>query len=575
MSNTIGSLSSVFTNLISDLMEIERQPLIRLQQQRDSITLQKGIYTDLKTKLDAFQSAVHALKSNEPSYNFNSGRSVSVSSGTTGVTFATVTASNYAAVADYQMSVTSLAKEHRVRSAQQLYATQALGLAGSFVIGGEAERRIAGSTPVTNTVSSFAAATQLTAGRTELGTGSYFVEVREQTAGVFQFRLVDSEGTAMSINRSGGTDTTSEWQSLPAAGAFDTGRGLVINFEAGPYTTGLKGAGAASVSYVAKGATVAVTATDTLVDIASRINGATYASGNAVRATVVDNQLILSNSLPGAGRTIVASDVAGSTNSILRTLDVLAVDGSFAHTMQTSSGMSMVVNGLAVTRSRNTGLTDVINGVTLNLAADAEGKTATVKVSADTTAERTVIDTFIQKFNDLVAFLSDKVSTVKQTDGTYKRGALAGDQMFSSLRLDLLRSFNASAANSGIYTRMSEIGLQVNTNMQVSIVDANKLDLALRDNKTSVTALVDAVMTSIDTRLDRYLGSTGYMDRVSASAATQLENTKTQIETMNKRLLSREEELRNQFGAAQAQLMSMSYTSQQFSALYGSYNQYG
>jgi flagellar capping protein FliD len=61
MANTIGQLDASFTNLISNLMVLERQPLTRLTAQRDTLNVKKGIYNDLKSKVDAMQSAIRTL----------------------------------------------------------------------------------------------------------------------------------------------------------------------------------------------------------------------------------------------------------------------------------------------------------------------------------------------------------------------------------------------------------------------------------------------------------------------------------------------------------------------------------
>jgi flagellar capping protein FliD len=42
-------------------MVLERQPLTRLTAQRDTLNVKKGIYNDLKSKVDAMQSAIRTL----------------------------------------------------------------------------------------------------------------------------------------------------------------------------------------------------------------------------------------------------------------------------------------------------------------------------------------------------------------------------------------------------------------------------------------------------------------------------------------------------------------------------------
>ncbi len=58
MALVTGQLDSTYTNLIADLMAVERQPLNKLNTQKQTLAVQKGVYTDLQTKLDSLKSAV-------------------------------------------------------------------------------------------------------------------------------------------------------------------------------------------------------------------------------------------------------------------------------------------------------------------------------------------------------------------------------------------------------------------------------------------------------------------------------------------------------------------------------------
>src|SRR5690554_1138417 len=136
MANTIRALDPNFVLIINELMTIERQPLTRLQAQRDSISVQKAVYGDLSTKLNDLQSAVKALRSSDPSFAFSSGYSAKVTGVADGLTVLSATAGSQAVPASYQIAVETLAKAHQVRSDRQpVSASQALDLAGTFLIG--------------------------------------------------------------------------------------------------------------------------------------------------------------------------------------------------------------------------------------------------------------------------------------------------------------------------------------------------------------------------------------------------------------------------------------------------------
>jgi flagellar hook protein FlgE len=88
---------------------------------------------------------------------------------------------------------------------------------------------VSGAVTIPATVNGFGVS-NLSTGQTELATGQYTVEV-SNTSGTFQFRVKDASGALVPVLGS----TTGDWQNIPAAGgAFDTGRGMVINFGTTP-----------------------------------------------------------------------------------------------------------------------------------------------------------------------------------------------------------------------------------------------------------------------------------------------------------------------------------------------------
>ncbi len=563
------NLDSNYVSMIREIMTMERQPLDRLTQQKDSVTIQKAIYTDLNGMLTSFQTSVKGLLSTDASYSFKPGNTAALSGLADGVSFGSVSAGSSAIPGSYELQVTTLAQTHRVRSKQVQYSNQQLGFQGSFIMGG-AESRNVEFTSSASVSSSGAAA--VAAGKTGLGSGTYYVETRNDAENGWQFRIVNQDGQAVSVKNGSSDGFTTGWQALPTGGgSYDSGRGFSMEFAASGYTAGTRGAGAAAINFTAQGASIDIKASDSLVDIASKINAAKYSEGNEVIATIVDNQLILSGKYSGDDRNIQVADVAGS---ILAGLDIY--NGSaFLHQMQESASAHFKVNGLDVKRSQNSGLSDVIHGVTLTLNKDSIGKTATLNVTASTDSNKKQISGFIGEFNKLTKYLTDKIATTKKADDTYSRGALAGDMVFSSLRYDLLRLPGAGFANSGNLSRLRDIGITMNDDLKLEISDSSKLEAALLTNRSSVVSLLDAAMNQIDTKVSRFLGTSGYLTTKSNAADRELKNTKDRITTIEGRLSKREEFLYQQYAEMQAQIMTMTYQSQQFGAMFGSSNYYG
>jgi flagellar hook-associated protein 2 len=330
-----------------------------------------------------------------------------------------------------------------------------------------------------------------------------------------------------------------------------------------------------SGSFELNGATISVTATDSLNTLASKINAATYAAGQGVRASVVDRRLVLEHAHTGSANTLSGTDLAGGT--VLQQLG-LRSGGNWLNVLQNAGDAAFTVNGLPVTRSANTGLADVIDGVTLNLAADAAGKTATLTVSADSGNARAAIETFLTRFNSLQAYLQDKTRVETITSGgatTYTRGPLASDSVFSSLRGELFNLFISPAGNAGALQSLREIGIVVDDSLQAKVTDANKLEAALTGDRSNVMNLLDAVMARFDRTLSRFTqAGSGYMASSLRSLDTALAEADREITALDKRLAERREALTDQYAAMQAQIMSMQYQLQQFQSFYGSFNRF-
>ena len=256
---SIKNLAVPFQTAIKTQIESESAPLKRIQVLKDSIEVRKGVYTDVKTNLDALQSAMQALISSQSTYGLTSTSKSSVVPATSGTTVLSISkTSETAAATDYDFYVSKLAKAHSRATAAAASPDIALNKSGTFWMGGTGTANLQTETEP-GVYSDFVASTSLTAasaisaasGQKELGTGTYTLQVRDSSS-VRQFRLVDADGNAVSVRKSdGSTGYTSEWQTMND-GVFDTGRGqsLTLNKSGGLETT--------SFYYTAKGTSISI-----------------------------------------------------------------------------------------------------------------------------------------------------------------------------------------------------------------------------------------------------------------------------------------------------------------------------
>ena len=551
---TWGYLSSASINaLVATALAQKQKQLSALQQKASDLQVVRAAISDLATKLSALDAVAEQLAGLSPSYTFGAARTAAISD----ATVIRASAADAASTGSFSLNVMQLAKAHSIRSAQISQPAEPLGLSGTFYIGGLASA--AASAEVTDTVVTGFAAAPVGEGLAQLGSGAYYVELR-QYAGAWQFRLVDEEGSAVEIARADGQPgTTSTWQSLSAVAGrdFDTGRGLVISFsQAEPASAKYFGeAGAPRVRYTAQGALISVQAGDSLLDIRDKINAATYAAGNELTASVVDRHLVLTVRRTGERFAIRGEDVEGS---ILASLELLS-GGSPVHELQAAQNALITVNGtLTVSRSRNSGLTDVISGVTLDLL---KAGTAELTVGVDLSAAQNKIQELVAKFNDAIGYLRAKTGLTLSSSGgykenrTYSRGTLYGDSLLAGLRYSLHQVLLARYEHGSL----AQLGFSIDgTNMTIRLTDSAALSSALANDFQSVAALVKEVAAAVNSALDPYIedANESIIARRGADLGKQIGMYDKRVKQMQERLQAEETNLRNQYYRLQQQFVA-------------------
>ncbi|MCE1252377.1 MAG: flagellar filament capping protein FliD [Anaerolineae bacterium] len=326
-------------------------------------------------------------------------------------------------------------------------------------------------------------------------------------------------------------------------------------------TTALGYNGNFSIEVGGKSNTFTVDASDTLYSIASKINSATYESGKGVTATVVNNKLTIQSKSTGAeykmtlsGSPLEKLGIIDSSNNILE-----------AAQLQDGEDAKFAVNGVSVTRSSNTNLTDVISGLTINLATDSEGKSASITVEDDTNSLKTALNSFISQFNTMQTYLKNKTGFTKISDTEYQAGALARDYSVRGLIGELNDQVNFSSG-SGTIKFFSDLGLKLENN-QLSISDSDKLNDALENNMDAVKSFLDTKMKSIDSMLGSYVESdTSFINYTLSSIENQQTLLASNIDRENTRLEARRNSLIDYYQTLNNQIISDDYTTQALSS---------
>jgi len=552
---TVSSVnSSAVAQLVSQLMVLERKPIDKLNTQKDDLNVRRGVYSDTQSKLSALKALADDFSVSGTVFGL---KKTSVSD----ATVLTATAADNAANLAYSVSNITLAKSHVVASDVLAAGDPAtpLGYTGTIRLGGAAARSTANAVLVDTTVTGLDAAGALRTGEREMAGGTYYVEVRDSD-NVKQFRVVDSQGQSIFVDdvNDDGTAMSNDWQTLSkvANSTFDTGRGLTITFGAGS-TVGAKGNGAARVDYTAQGRELSVTAGMSLNDIQTAINGALYAQDQAVGASIIQTtygsyKLVLQAETSGTLHTVKAEDVSGT---VLQTLGIVndPLIGGFKTVAQPATNAAFTINGLPVTKTRNTGLTDVVGGLTINLLQETTS-TVTVSVAPDSSAMRAKAQSFLDKFNDALSYLRSKMAV---DTNTYKRGPLAGDSIFVGLRLDLIMDLTSQVTglSSGVPTGLAAIGITMDSaSLQMRVTDSTALEKALTENPAGMAELFGAVMSRVSSTLTPLVNSTGIAQRSINAIDDQKAMLDTRIRSLEAMLPYKEAQYNGQYGSMQAQL---------------------
>lgn len=305
--------------------------------------------------------------------------------------------------------------------------------------------------------------------------------------------------------------------------------------------------------------------------IKDAINGAGLpVTANFVNDTSTTGRLTITSNNTGKDSAVKLENVESST--LMRTLRYLTAGGGrLQYAGGTGGGFikqdtadldaKFTLDGISMVRGSNT-ITDVIDGVTLKLvSAQASGsQPETLTISMSTTSLRDEINKFIQDYNKALQYLNDKT---KVDSTTYERGPLAGDFTMTNLKWQLRDSVSrqVSGSDSNAYSVLGSIGIDLDRQGVMSVVDEKKLTKALETNPSQVIGLFSSsngIAQRLQNVLNRYVQTGGYIDNNKRAVNNKYSFLKNQINTYQQQLATKEEALRQQYTALQKSYSALS-----------------
>lgn len=319
--------------------------------------------------------------------------------------------------------------------------------------------------------------------------------------------------------------------------------------------------------------TVAIPDGSTLIEVKDAINNA----GAGLKASIVNDgtttRLILTSDQTGsAGNIKITANATGSGGT--HDLTDFIYDGTDGTVSQVKPADNAVfsVNGLSITRSSNT-VTDVINGVTFNLAK--EGGSTKLKVTANTDATVSAVTAFVKSYNDAIT----QVKSLTAYDAANKKAAvLTGDGTIRSIQTQLSALVGENVQNiAGGISRLSDIGVSIQKDGSLAL-DSTKLNAALADPAKDVAAFFtqttsqnEGIAVRLNTLMTSLIGSNSLISAKTDGINSSIKNLQKQTDTLNLRLEQIEKRYRAQFTSLDTLVASMqktsSYLTQQLASL--------
>lgn len=514
--NVGGLVSGLDTNaLIEGLMGAARVPQRRLESERAEANIRQAAWNGIGGRVDRLVTAIAALRTN--------GSLAAVSATSSNESIARVTGSTGASPGRVDFRVNALAAPSQLSSAGLTSRTTLVGPGTAYVSRGLADVGVAGLANST------------------LTNGGYRLEVVSVSGSDATVRF---DGVEQVISATGSSILTA-----------DDGGTVEITATPGGLV-----AGEASVT------AITTTATTTMAQFATAIN---EASGPA-RALLVDT----GEHTATPYRLLLNSTDTGVANAITVATDGLTAFAGGFSTLRPAADASVTiggVGGLTVTRATNT-LTDVFDGLTVELAAAAPTTDVEIVTNADQTTRFDAVKKVIDELNGIIGDLRTKT---KYDIEAGRGGPLVGDFGARSVEAILQRAA-ATVRSGGDYALLAQIGIRMARDGTLTI-DEIQLKKELEVNPDGVEALLlgsatdetDGVFDKLATVAEAMTDDGGAVDAAVDSSQATIDELTTSIRSFEDRMEALQERYLRQFTAMETTLSQLRSQSQYLTSVLG------
>jgi flagellar hook-associated protein 2 len=237
----------------------------------------------------------------------------------------------------------------------------------------------------------------------------------------------------------------------------------------------------------------------------------------------------------------------------------------------TGTNASLVVDGIPISSATNT-VSNVINGVTLNLGSPAPGTPVTVNVGPDSTQITGAINNLVSAYNTVIGEINSQFAVGSDGSGG---GPLEADNTLRDVQSQLLGAISYSVTgNSGI-VNLASLGVNLNNDGTLS-VDSGALASALSSNFSAVQSFLQNSTTGFAQNLSNVLANvnepaTGLLSVDSQGITSTSQGITSQIADLQAALTVQQANLTTVYSQVNATLQELplleSQISQQLSGI--------
>ncbi|MCB9623967.1 MAG: flagellar filament capping protein FliD [Sandaracinus sp.] len=317
---------------------------------------------------------------------------------------------------------------------------------------------------------------------------------------------------------------------------------------------GLFGSGTLTLGIGTASTDVTVEATDTLDDVARKINE----SGAEVSASVLHDGTSYRLLLAGRG--------TGTTNAIEVTESgtSLGLDRP-ENELVAASDATVVIDGLEITRSSNR-FADVVPGVTFDLRGEtAPGETVGVEIDRDTDATMEKLEAFVSAYNEVTRGLDAEFAFA----GAARIGnSLAGDSTLRGLQTRLMNTVLGEYSS----TRLADLGIRLQNDGSLKLDDAEVRERLATDPDGLVSFFgaddgASGFAKALTDLADIYTGTDGQLKNRIDNLSQGQRDIDEQIERMERRIDKYEENMRKKFTAMEMVVSGLNSQASQLGAI--------